>query len=513
LAPRTDGTAVVWAQEQNGDSSQSHIWAARIGTTITTQVAAGPAVQGNPDIDQGIAVWSTSGTDCTTCGQQIVGKNLNTGQSFTVSAPSEADAGSPAISGDWVVWLSLSQSNTQSIQARNIATMAPPVTVAQVGFGAATNLALDGTRVVWAEQQAEEGGSSWKFYTKVIGASEAPTLLDQGAGYPFTGCAISGNMIVYAANYHLILITLTADGTPSKPETIANFAQAPTTDGHDIYWEDFTAFNTTDSQRIDLVGYDLATGRRFSVVTNDGQNVGPAVRNGVLVWQQTVGNRPPQVKAEIVGTPPPETPLPNPGTTNPNWTYFPQTGHYLAYGFRSFWSNSGGLPVFGYPLTEEFSQKNPDTGATNTVQYFERQRFEYHPELAGTPYETELGRLGAELAQQQDLLDTAPFKPLPANTPSDANCTFFAATGHRLCFGFRDYWQTHGLDFGDPGISFRESLALFGYPISEEFTDPAIGLTAQYFERAVFEYHPNNPAPYRVLLSRLGANLLAGEMW
>jgi len=30
------------------------------------------------------------------------------------------------------------------------------------------------------------------------------------------------------------------------------------------------------------------------------------------------------------------------------------------------------------------------------VQYFERQRFEYHPEYGGTRYEVLLGRLGAE---------------------------------------------------------------------------------------------------------------------
>ncbi|MBX6341852.1 MAG: hypothetical protein IRY97_05290, partial [Thermomicrobiaceae bacterium] len=54
-----------------------------------------------------------------------------------------------------------------------------------------------------------------------------------------------------------------------------------------------------------------------------------------------------------------------------------------------------------------------------------------------------------------------------------------------------------------------ESLALFGYPISEEFRDPQTGLTVQYFERARFEYHPANPDPYKVLLGRLGAEALA----
>nr|PZN67601.1 MAG: hypothetical protein DIU58_02845 [Sphaerobacter thermophilus] len=105
------------------------------------------------------------------------------------------------------------------------------------------------------------------------------------------------------------------------------------------------------------------------------------------------------------------------------------------------------------------------------------------------------------------------FAPLPGDTPSDANCTFFPQTGHRLCFGFKEYWESHGLEFGDPGVSYRESLALFGYPISEEFTDPDTGLTVQYFERARFEFHPDNPEPHRVLLGRLGADLVTARGW
>ena len=186
--------------------------------------------------------------------------------------------------------------------------------------------------------------------------------------------------------------------------------------------------------------------------------------------------------------------------------YFPQTGHYLSNGFETFWEQSGGLPVFGYPLTEEFSEPNPDTGASYTVQYFERQRFEYHPELQGTPYEVELGRLGAAAAARDGLLGSAPFQPIAA--ASDASCTFFAPTGHRVCNGFKGYWQAHGLELGDPGISYRESLALFGYPLSEEFQQN--GMTVQYFERAIFEYHPENAGtPYTVLLRRLGAEALA----
>lgn len=77
----------------------------------------------------------------------------------------------------------------------------------------------------------------------------------------------------------------------------------------------------------------------------------------------------------------------------PDRDCFPETGHSLAYGFRAFWQQHGGLATFGYPISEEFIELNPDTGVLHTVQYFERARFEYHPQFAGTEFEVLLGLL------------------------------------------------------------------------------------------------------------------------
>ncbi len=63
--------------------------------------------------------------------------------------------------------------------------------------------------------------------------------------------------------------------------------------------------------------------------------------------------------------------------------YFPETGHNLNSGFREFWGQNGGLAIFGYPISEELPAPMGDQ--TDTVQYFERARFEYHPEALGTP--------------------------------------------------------------------------------------------------------------------------------
>jgi len=92
---------------------------------------------------------------------------------------------------------------------------------------------------------------------------------------------------------------------------------------------------------------------------------------------------------------------------DPHRIFFPETGHTIAYAFKRYWERHGGLYTFGYPISEEFTEVNPDTGKIHTVQYFERARFEYHPEYAGTDYEVLLGRLGVQYAQARRV-DTAP---------------------------------------------------------------------------------------------------------
>ncbi len=188
-------------------------------------------------------------------------------------------------------------------------------------------------------------------------------------------------------------------------------------------------------------------------------------------------------------TPPPPPPPPPPPTT----IFFPQTGHSISHGFLRYWQQFGGLPVFGYPITGEYT--DAQTGLV--TQYFERARFEWHPGEFPSHYDVELGLLGNELARQQGLLITPPFQRVEGG--SNANCTYYPQTGHWLCFGFRDYWKSHG------------GLAIFGYPISEEFTDPQTGFTVQYFERQRFEYHPENPPAWQVEGGLLGSELVPGR--
>jgi hypothetical protein len=178
--------------------------------------------------------------------------------------------------------------------------------------------------------------------------------------------------------------------------------------------------------------------------------------------------------------------------------------------FKSFWERSGGKVVFGPPLTEEFQEEDPATGALHAVQYFASQRLQYHRDLVGTPYEVQLALLGVEDAKRRQLLDTVPFQRLSAGQQKAPDCLFFAPTGHFACGAFRAFWERNGLEFGDVGLTYRESLALFGYPISEEFTSSTTGLVVQYFERARLEYRPNQ-SDTAVAVSWLGADALAQD--
>ncbi len=164
--------------------------------------------------------------------------------------------------------------------------------------------------------------------------------------------------------------------------------------------------------------------------------------------------------------------------------YFPETGHSLDGIFRQYWEKNGGLEVFGYPLSERFVELSPTDGKVHTVQYFERNRFEWHPEFSGTKYEVLLGLLGSEQLGSQRYATQTPV----------AGARYFPETSQNLAGLFRQYWEKNG------------GLDLFGLPISPVLVEN--GYQVQYFERNRFELHPENSGTrYEVLLGLLGVRL------
>jgi hypothetical protein len=148
--------------------------------------------------------------------------------------------------------------------------------------------------------------------------------------------------------------------------------------------------------------------------------------------------------------------------------YFAPSGFHISNrsGFLSFWRTHGGLLVFGYPLSGELVEDG------RIVQYFERARFEYHPENLGKDGQVMLSLLGNELYGTRGFPDGQP----------QAGRMFFSETGNTLGGKFQQFWEKRG------------GLETFGFPISEPFeeTSQIDGQMriVQYFERARFEYFP-----------------------
>jgi hypothetical protein len=174
-------------------------------------------------------------------------------------------------------------------------------------------------------------------------------------------------------------------------------------------------------------------------------------------------------------------------------TWFPQTGYGICKPMEGYWNQYGGLAQFGYPITGPLTETSPSDGKAYTVQYFERARFELHPEKRGTPYEVMLSQLGT-FEYNRKYPKGAP------NQKPNMDGGLFPETGKRVGGTFLKHWQAHG------------GLFVNGFPVSEEFQEQGSDgkvYVVQYFERARFEWHPENQPPYNVLLGFLGRQALS----
>ena len=169
---------------------------------------------------------------------------------------------------------------------------------------------------------------------------------------------------------------------------------------------------------------------------------------------------------------------------------FPETNKSVQGRFLQYWTANGGLAQQGFPISEEMQEVSDTDGKAYTVQYFERAVFEAHPEKQ-PPFDVLLSLLGT-FRYGQKYPDGAP-NQTPNETPGSV---LVPETGQEI--GRRVSCVLEG----------TRRRRQQGYPVSDEFTEVSDldgkPYLVQYFERAVFEYHPENPAPNDVLLSQLG---------
>ncbi|HEY0071774.1 MAG TPA: glycosyl hydrolase family 18 protein [Chloroflexia bacterium] len=206
--------------------------------------------------------------------------------------------------------------------------------------------------------------------------------------------------------------------------------------------------------------------------------------------------------ATFTPAPPTATPTPMPPAaclpiapfkSSADRVYFEATGHSLGGIFRQYWQANGGLPIFGYPLTEEFTEVSPTDGKPYKVQYFERNRFEHHPEYVGTPNEVLLGLLGVQAIGNRVFPEATDLEPGP-------DTIYFPQVKHSLSGPYLKYWQGNG------------GLTRLGYPVTEPVLEQSTidGKTysVQYTERARLEFHPEYAGTqYEILLGLLGLDI------
>jgi beta propeller repeat protein len=281
--------------------------------------------------------------------------------------------------------------------------------------------------------------------------------------------------------------------------TSAGRQAQPTIAGNLVAYVDYRNDPTPAGTNSDIYGYDMATKREFPVMLGPGTQTAPSIGGTTVAFESNPNvdpNANPRLAWTIQGvmvtgvqggaitplTPPVQ--LPGSGSR-----VYPETGKTVTGIFLDYWNNNGGLAQQGYPISDVIGEQSELNGKMYTVQYFERAVFEYHPENQ-PPYDVLLSQLGT-FQYRKKYPNGA-----PGQHSNQTNGQYFEQTGHWLGGKFLDYWKSHG------------ALPQQGFPISDEFVEVSDlngkPYTVQYFERAVFEMHPENQPPYDVLLSQLG---------
>ncbi len=145
---------------------------------------------------------------------------------------------------------------------------------------------------------------------------------------------------------------------------------------------------------------------------------------------------------------------------------FPETGHTITGEFLDFYQQ---IPnpelIYGYPITEQMTSTDG-----LVVQYFQRARFELHPE-APEGQKVQLTPLGRRMYDKVGSSVPVPY------TKNPAICHTFE-NGFDVCYSFLEFFDQHG------------GTQQFGLPISE--VEEQGGRLVQYFENARLEWYPDS---------------------
>jgi hypothetical protein len=182
------------------------------------------------------------------------------------------------------------------------------------------------------------------------------------------------------------------------------------------------------------------------------------------------------------------------GGAQPGCRFFPETGHSVCGRILETWRASGlefdgragiseaeSLALFGLPLSGLVSERLGD-GRTYQVQWFERARFELHPENR-RPYDVLLGRLGAEIREQPG---AAPQPAQPTAAPAPVPTAPPEAGRPGACLSDEEAELARLIN------EYRAANGLAAVPVSRSLTT-----VAQLHARDLQEFRPNSGADAR----------------
>jgi hypothetical protein len=183
-------------------------------------------------------------------------------------------------------------------------------------------------------------------------------------------------------------------------------------------------------------------------------------------------------------------PIP-PSVDGPTRRYFTETGHSIEGIFKQAWER-GGSTIYGYPLTEMFSD------AGRRVQYFERALLRTIPTGRDEVEQIEVVPLGREIANQR--AQEPAFAPNSAAGPG-GSMRYFPETGRALAEPFLSAWTE------------KDGGRFLGPPVSEPFSevDARNGrrYRVQYFERGRLQVPEGAANPLLVVeIGQLGREAL-----
>ncbi len=469
--------------------------------------------------DGEVAVWE----DTRSGDPDIYAYDIQDNREFR-PAPTDGYRIQPAISGSTIIWVSGKEPDERTIEGidliRNV-----PVTVTSEP-GEVSDPAISGTTVVWRERR----DGQWVIAGKNLNSGKEFQASDQAAKNPAYP-SISENTVVWqdyrngnwdpyqydtkSGTVRPLIETPDDETNPVIRENMVAFYRVRTNGGSPqlilynrdarsqkvitsdhtvahpaigngiITWEDWR------SGLPDIYAYDIDHDEEFAVARSQ-QAFDPAVLQGGIAWINRSGPVKSRIQALAMVKRLPTDRQDPPAVPSPDRLYVSETQHFMSTGFKSYWQTHGGPSLFGFPLTEEFFEKDPASDGDIIVQYFERVKLEYRGSLPEGE-RISLGRLGVELTESRQ------FAPVAAFTSSDDRL-YFPETQHSLASGFKQFWDANG------------GLASFGFPISEEFQEN--GRTVQYFERARFEFNPDGAdTQSKVILGLLGREALQQKGW